>query len=153
MRPMPRPSRRRRRKGGRRKTSPPRWRRFLRRGLPMAVVILLATAAAGLFWVDRAVERRFQERTESFPSRVYAAPYTLWRGAPLDRHGLEEKLAALGYQAVDREPRRPGEFRHRGRRWDLYLRRAETPSGPRAARLVSIDSWWSGWCCPRRGNT
>lgn len=133
---------RRRRKGGRRKPAASRWRRVLRRTLPLALLVVAASVAGGLFWIDRAVESRFAERTRSFPSRVYAAPFTLWRGARLDPRALEEKLAALGYRELDRETRRPGEYRRRGNRWELYLREAQTPAGIRPPLQVTVDSWW-----------
>lgn len=119
-----------------------RLRRFLRRTLQYLAAILLLASAAALFWIDRTVSHRFEERTRTFPSRVFAAPFALRRGGPIDPEGLEAQLRRRGYREVKASPSRPGEYRQRGGDWDLFLREAETPRGRREALQVRLDSWW-----------
>jgi penicillin-binding protein 1B len=140
---MPALRRRRRAKAERRAArSSRRWLRVVLRVLPWAALVAGALVVAELFWVDRAVVSRFEERTRTLPSRVYAAPYTLFRGARLDARGLQAQLDRLGYAAVVRAPARPGEYRRQGNRWELFLREAETPAGRRPAQAVTVESWW-----------
>ena len=138
-------SRKRRRKKKRRGPGRGRARllRLLRRSILFGLPVALVALAAAFFWIDRSVVRRFEDRTQSFPSRVYAAPYSLIRGEPMDPDALEAQLQRLGYVEVRGEPVRPGQYQRRGNDWILYLRPAATPDGPREALLVKVGAWLS----------
>jgi len=140
---MAKSPRKRRRKGKRR--SRPRARRALRlvrRWTLLGLPVVLAALAATYFWIDRSVVQLFDARTRSFPSRVYAAPFSMRRGHAMDPDRLETHLKRLGYVGVAAEPRRPGQYLRQGNDWVLYLRDAPTPDGPRDAMLVKVDAWW-----------
>jgi penicillin-binding protein 1B len=108
----------------------------------IARLALLAVAVAGgvaFIAVDRGVARRFEARTSSFPSRVYGAPYTIARGAPVDPTALLEQLRRLDYVEVAAAPAGAGEFRRSGNDWEVYLRAAAMPEGQRDAGPVLLD--------------
>ena len=93
-----RKGRRRKRGRGKKRRTPSRLRRILFRGLRLFLLILVPTLLLSVVWIDRTVSRRFEERTNTFPSRVYAAPWTLERGDRLDPDELAGELESLGYR-------------------------------------------------------
>jgi penicillin-binding protein 1B len=142
---MAAPSRKgqRKKKRSRGKKRPPsRARRLLRRGLRLFLLVAVPTLLLSVVWIDLEVSARFEERTSSFPSKVYAAPWTLERGDRLDPEEFQEELERQGYRRVQHEPQRAGEYRRDGQRWSLFLRAALTPVGPREALPIQVDAWW-----------
>ncbi len=141
---MAAPSRKaRRKKKSRGKKRPPsRLRRILLRGVRLSLLIGLPTLLLSVVWIDHKVSTRFQERTSSFPSKVYAAPWTLERGDRLDPVKFQEELERQGYQRVEHQPRHAGEYRRDGQRWSLFLRATLTAVGPREALPIQVDAWW-----------
>jgi penicillin-binding protein 1B len=142
---MAAPSRKgRRKKKARRKKRPAGgWRRLLKPGLRFLLLIVLPTLLLSVVWIDHKVSTRFEERTTTFSSRVYAAPWTLRRGDRLDPARFEEELQQQGYRAVNREPRRAGEYQRDGQNWSLFLRESFTAAGRQEARPVEVEAWWS----------
>lgn len=56
------------------------------------------------------------------PTRIYAQPLVLYEGQTLDTDAVEGYLERVGYRAVSRRPRNPGEFRLTSRRLELEQR-------------------------------
>jgi len=108
----------------------------------IAVAILLVTSAVTFIWIDRSVVHRFEKRATSFPSRVYAAPYTLSRGARIDTGSFLEHLERRGYQEISGKPARPGEFHRDGNDWIIFLPAADMTAGKREAFPARLDVWW-----------
>ncbi len=109
-------------------------RRILLRTLGGAGLLVLAT----FVWIDRSIVHRFDTRTTSLPSRVYARPFTIERGARIDGQALFEQLARQGYAEVRSDPAAPGQFRRTGNDWKIFLRSAMTPKGEREAMPVEL---------------
>ena len=137
-----RKGRRRKKKSRGKKRPPSRLRRVLLRGLRLFLLIVVPTLLLSVVWIDHKVTTRFEERTSSFPSKVYAAPWTLERGDRLDPATFQKELERHGYQRVEHQPRQAGEYRRDGQRWSLFLRETLTSRGPRAALLIEVDAWW-----------
>jgi penicillin-binding protein 1B len=89
--------------------------------------------------IDRSIVRRFEARTSSLPSRVYAVPFAVERGEALDSFLLLDQLRGLGYVEVREKQPRAGEFQRRGDDWTIFLRAAKLPQGEREAGLVALD--------------
>ena len=89
-----------------------RWRR-----VRLFLVGFLVTAAVVFVGVDRSVVHRFERRTTSFPSRVYAAPYKVTRGSRIDVASLLEQLKRRDYHEASRDPEHSGEFRRDRNDW------------------------------------
>src|SRR5262245_55252056 len=113
----------------------PRLRRAVLYGLGAVALVLLC----GFVWIDRSIVRRFEARSASVPSRVYAIPFTASRGGRLDVAGLLDRLRRLDYEEVRGEPTRPGTFARDGKDWTIYLRSAVTPDGEHEALAVRLD--------------
>ena len=113
-----------------------------RRIVLYALAGIAFSSLAAFIWIDRATVARFENRTTSLPSRVYAGPYQIQRGARLDPAEMLDRLSRLGYAEVRREPERPGEFRRRGADWTVFLRSALTPAGRREPFLVELNVRW-----------
>jgi penicillin-binding protein 1B len=103
----------------------------------MALILL-----GGSIWIDRSIVHRFETRTKTLPSRVYAKPFSVARGARLDTTALIDQLERLSYEEVPGEPESPGEFYRKGNDWKIYLRSAVTPQGRREALPVELDVSW-----------
>ena len=89
-----------------------------------------------------AIVHRFETRTKTLPSRVYAKPFSVARGGRLDTAALNDQLGRLSYEEVAKEPESPGEFHRNGNDWKIYLRSAVTPQGTREALPVALDVSW-----------
>jgi penicillin-binding protein 1B len=111
---------------------------------PWRRIVLLALGGSALLalgsfvWIDRSIVHRFETRTTSLPSRVYARPFEVARGERLDTRALLDRLAVLGYTEVRSEPASPGQFEHDGDDWRIYLHSTMTPAGAREATAVEL---------------
>lgn len=103
---------------------------------------LALTLISGWIWIDRSIVRRFEARTKTLPSRVYARSFTVARGARLDTAALLDQLQRLSYEETSAEPESPGEYHRDGNDWTIYLRSAVTPEGRREAHPVALDMSW-----------
>ena len=110
-----------------------------RKRLRYAIGAVLLIPLAGFAWVDRSIVGRFETRTTTMPSRVYARPFTVTSGERLDAAALLGRLEDLRYDEVRGQPQEPGQFSRRGKDWWIHLRAAVTPQGQREARLVQLD--------------
>jgi penicillin-binding protein 1B len=122
------------------------WRtrlpRIPRKLAPYGLGGLALILFSGWIWVDRSIVYRFETRTKTLPSRVYAKPFSVARGARLDTASLIDQLERLSYEEVAGEPEGPGEFHRDGNDWKIYLRSAMTPQGQREALPVGLDVSW-----------
>jgi penicillin-binding protein 1B len=119
-----------------------RLRRIPRKPVLYVLCGLAVILFSGWIWIDRSIVRRFETRTKTLPSRVYARPFTMTRGARLDAAALVDQLRRLSYDGVPAEPESPGEYRRDGNDWTIYLRSAVTPHGRREALPVALDVSW-----------
>src|SRR6056297_3176354 len=75
------------------------------RAKPMAVLLLFALGALTAFgtaWilvVDQFANKQFAERQWILAGRVYATPFALYSGRPIDQAGFELELGAAGLQS------------------------------------------------------
>jgi len=125
-----------------RKTSPRRRRRFSFRRLLLwlALIALLLGLVVGVPWVwklDKTVTSRFEGNRWALPARVYARPTELYPGRALTPAALKRQLEWLGYLEVH-AVRKPGEYRQRGGRFDIYTRSFTFPDEQRPARRIRI---------------
>jgi penicillin-binding protein 1B len=114
---------------------PRNFRRILLRAIGVAGLVALVSFA----WIDRSIVHRFEKRTTTLPSRVYARPLTIARGDRVDGPALLEQLTRLAYTEVRSDPAAPGQFRRTGNDWVIFLRSAMTPGGEQEAMPVELD--------------
>jgi penicillin-binding protein 1B len=132
---------RKRRKSRKRRRPGRPVRRFL---LRIAVPLLLLSAVL-LFLVHLDAGRRFRERMDRFPSRIYSAGLILRPGLEIDPDRLEEELRKFGYRSSDTDSPAPGRYRRSWSRFEIHLRsgEGEETAGTvrvriRGRRLVSL---------------
>src|SRR5262245_31345408 len=87
-------------------------------GLPIVTVL----AAAAHFWSTAGKIGIYRPEE---PSRLYAAPLTLRKGAPFDHSGLAADLESLGYRPVSRDVGR-SEFQLDAHRLRIGLKQSAT---------------------------
>lgn len=114
------------------RSSGPDLQRRLRVGA-LVLAGLLVAGAAGTWHLHRQVEARWSSHAPRLPSRVYAAPTTLYPGLPMTRARLSAELRARGYREAEELPLEAGRFRPVGDRLRVHLRAAELPP-PRERR-------------------
>ncbi len=116
---------------------PLKTRRKLQRGFVLLTILLLLVAVVGVLVLGHRVTQQFEGRRWTLPARVYAQPIELYVGQALSAARFVEELERLGYLA-QAAPERPGTYRRRGDRVDLYLRAFRYSDGPQAARVLRI---------------
>jgi len=119
-----------------------RLSRIPRRPAACGLGVLLLLLLGGAIWIDRSIVRRFETRTTTLPSRVYAQPFGIQRGAKNFAAALGERLELLNYIEVPGTPERPGEFRRDGNDWTVFVRSAVTPAGTKEASPIELDVRW-----------
>jgi penicillin-binding protein 1B len=93
----------------------------LQRGFAILALLALLAAIVVVAVLDRRVTQQFEGRRWTLPARVYAQPLELYVGQSLSAQRLEQELRRLGY--IARTPvDRPGAYRRKGGRVDLYVR-------------------------------
>jgi len=115
----------------------PRSRRAMQRGFVVVTVLLLLVALIGVLVLGHRVTKQFEGRRWTLPARVYAQPVELYVGQPLSAQRFVEELDRLGYLA-QAKPERPGTYRRKGDRVDLYLRAFRFSDGPQDAVALRI---------------
>ena len=87
--------------------------------------------------LDRRVTKQFEGRRWTLPARVYAQPLELYAGQTLSSARFAQELSRLGYiptTPVDR----PGTFKRRGDRVDVYVRAFRFSDEQQAAQRLRI---------------
>ncbi|MDE2491422.1 MAG: PBP1A family penicillin-binding protein [Elusimicrobia bacterium] len=122
----------------------PRSRRARARRSPwprLAAAVLLALAA-GTAWLIASAERKLRTLAlgglgESFPTRIWSAPFALRAGSLVETGRLLERLTRLGYVRVDGEPAL-GQYRWSSPELDVYLRGYDAPGSSQDPGLYAL---------------
>ncbi len=114
------------------------WVRKLLWGAAIAFAVVLLAGGIWFYLLDRQVTRTFEGRRWTLPAQVYAAPLELYAGLPLSGPQLEEELARLQYQEVNKLDR-PGTYRHVGSRYEVALRAARFADESRPSQILVIQ--------------
>jgi penicillin-binding protein 1B len=109
----------------------------MQRGFVVVTVLLLLVALIGVLVLGHRVTKQFEGRRWTLPARVYAQPVELYVGQQLSAQRFVEELDRLGYLA-QAKPGRPGTYRRKGDRVDLYLRAFRFSDGPQEAVALRI---------------
>jgi penicillin-binding protein 1B len=109
----------------------------MQRGFVVVTVLLLLVALIGVLVLGHRVTKQFEGRRWTLPARVYAQPLELYVGQPLSAQRFVEELDRLGYLA-QAKPERPGTYRRKGDRVDLYLRAFRFSDGLQDAVALRI---------------
>ena len=113
----------------------------LRRVLGIGALAALAVAVIVVAVLDRRVTQQFEGRRWTLPARVYAQPIELYVGQTLSAARMAEELDRLGYLSQAKIDR-PGQYRRRGERIDVYVRAFRFSDEMQPARLLRLG--WSG---------
>ncbi len=98
----------------------------------------LVLFAGWVVYLDAIVTARFEGRRFQIPSRVYARPLELYRGASLVPDGLAWELDQLGYRRGG-DLKRPGTYERRGGHFDIHTRGFLFPDGREPDRQLALD--------------
>ncbi|HOL92801.1 MAG TPA: PBP1A family penicillin-binding protein [bacterium] len=84
------------------------------------------------------MERVLSDTPWNLPSRVYAQPFEIAVGAPIDESQLKDRLVSQGYYPTV-SVQVSGEYSRDEQGWDFFLRDAETPDGKRPGFPVRCE--------------
>jgi penicillin-binding protein 1B len=98
-----------------------RSKRQAQKGFAILALLLLVLAVVVVAVLDHRVTKQFEGRRWTLPARVYAQPLELYVGQPLSAARFAQELNRLGYIAQGAAAR-PGTYRRKGDRIDLYVR-------------------------------
>ena len=116
-------------------------RNRLRRALGIGALAALVVAVVVVAVLDHRVTQQFEGRRWTLPARVYAQPIELYAGQTLSAARMAEELERLGYLSQSKIDR-PGQYRRRGDRIDVYVRAFRFSDEMQPARLLRLG--WSG---------
>jgi penicillin-binding protein 1B len=102
----------------------------------LSVVAATALLALYLFYLDRTITSTFDGRRWSVPARVYAQPFELYPGFPIDAAELEREFKRLGYRPA--QSAAPGTYMRRGAELRATLRPFTFTDGPRPATAIRV---------------
>jgi penicillin-binding protein 1B len=112
-------------------------RKKLQRGFAVLALLGLLVAIVVVGILDRRVTAQFEGRRWTLPARVYAQPLELYVGQTLSSAKFAQELARLGY--IPQTPvERPGTFRRKGDRVDVYVRAFRFSDEPQPAQRLRI---------------
>ena len=115
---------------------------FWRHSFGIALVIM-AVFLTGLVWVAHSyvtITRKFDSsRRWDLPSRIYSDATPVLPGLRYPRELLEPKLNHLGYFAVSRPVRQPGEYRYTDEGLEIYLQNFRYPDMDYRGMPVQIE--------------
>ncbi|MGH7306729.1 MAG: PBP1A family penicillin-binding protein [Candidatus Rokuibacteriota bacterium] len=103
----------------------------------MALVVVIASVVCAPFVYSAIELTRFERADARRATFIYAAAQALAPGVHVQRIGLADTLARLGYKETRSVPPSPGLFRRSGESWEIYLRGSEG-SGAEHAQLVRL---------------
>jgi penicillin-binding protein 1B len=112
-------------------------RRSVQRGFVVVTVLLLLVALVAVLVLGHRVTKQFEGRRWTLPARVYAQPIELYVGQQLSAQRFVEELERLGYLA-QAAPDRPGTYRRKGDRVEVYLRAFRFSDEPQGAVALRI---------------
>ncbi len=92
----------------------------IRVGLPLLLLFVSL-----LVYIHFDADRRFRERMDRFPSRIYSSGLVLAPGGEIPQEGVEKQLKLLGYRKIRGRPENPGDFRRGGRTLEIFLRNGD----------------------------
>ncbi len=98
-----------------------------------------ALAAAGIVYLDRQVEARFQRGLLPAASRVYSRPVLLRPGFDVEQRGLVEHLRRVGYRELEAPPVGAGEFARGSREIAIGRRPFGLPDGAIDEGLLVVE--------------
>jgi penicillin-binding protein 1B len=98
-----------------------RTRRHAQKGFAILALLLLVVAVVVVAVLDHRVTKQFEGRRWTLPARVYAQPLELYVGQTLSAAKFTQELSRLGYIAQG-PAARPGTYRRKGDRIDLFVR-------------------------------
>jgi penicillin-binding protein 1B len=112
-------------------------RKKLQRGFAVLALLGLLVAIVVVAVLDRRVTAQFEGRRWTLPARVYAQPLELYVGQTLSSARFAQELARLGY--IPQVPvDRPGTFKRKGDRVDVYVRAFRFSDELQAAQRLRI---------------
>ena len=130
------------RKGRSRRSTSAATRRWPKRLLKLAVVLVLVVSLPIViygFILDARIKDRFASQPWKQPARVFARPLELYVGASLSSGELERHVLELGY-ARARQPERPGDFA----RAQNHLRLISRGNSLAGVPSQALDVYFSG---------
>jgi penicillin-binding protein 1B len=120
-----------------RKKPPAGTRAKMQRGFAILALLALLAAVVVVAVLDRRVTQQFEGRRWTLPARVYAQPLELYAGQALSAQRFEQELRRLGY--IERAPvNRPGTFRRKGGRVEVYVREFRFSDEKQSAQQLRV---------------
>src|SRR5512134_1875173 len=114
-----------------------RSRKHLQRGIAIFAMLALVTVIVVVAILDRRVTKQFEGRRWTLPARVYAQPLELYAGQTLSSARFAQELSRLG--SIPTTPvDRPGTFKRRGDRVDVYVRAFRFSDEQQAAQRLRV---------------
>jgi penicillin-binding protein 1B len=114
-----------------------RTRKKLQRGIALLALLGLIVAIVVVGVLDRRVTAQFEGRRWTLPARVYAQPLELYVGQALSSARFAQELARLGY--IPQTPvERPGTFKRRGDKVEVYVRAFRFSDEQQAAQRLRV---------------
>ena len=114
-----------------------RTKKKLQRGFAVLALLGLLVAIVVVAILDRRVTAQFEGRRWTLPARVYAQPLEVYVGQTLSSARFAQELARLGY--IPQTPvERPGTYKRKGDRVDVYVRAFRFPDEQQAAQRLRI---------------
>ncbi|WP_088330470.1 penicillin-binding protein 1B [Lacimicrobium sp. SS2-24] len=112
------------------------WSWGWRNSWKFLLVALLCLSAYGVY-LDARIKARFEGNTWQVPAQIYARPYTLSRGQPLDMSEVIEELKWLSYRPVANVTT-SGQYAVKGNQLFFYRREALFAEGPESAAITRL---------------
>ena len=105
----------------------------------LALILLLGLGLFSYGWyLAGHIEQRFSARRWSVPSKVYSDTTLLYPGQRINPNLLKDKLGALGYHNVSRQPEKKGEVQTSADAIAIFLNDLKIPGNNRKGFAVRI---------------
>ncbi|MEE4262726.1 MAG: PBP1A family penicillin-binding protein [Desulfobacteraceae bacterium] len=105
----------------------------------LALILLIGVSLFLYGWyLAGHIEQRFSARRWSVPSKVYSDTILLYPGQRINPDLLKDKLGALGYHTVSRQPEKKGEVQTSADAIAIFLNDLKTPGNNRKGFAVRI---------------
>ena len=113
-------------------------RRRWQRGFAVLLLLLLIAGTVIVAVLGHRITSQFEGRRWTLPARVYAQPLDIYAGQPLSAERFTEELRRLGYLSSEAADR-PGTFRRKGGRVDVYVREFRFADELQPAQSLRLD--------------